>query len=143
MKKHHWKEFLLRGALFGGLGCIVVAVVCLIISLNGVQLGIGGLEFFCATVSGYVVGFVVAGASVFYQVESWGLARATLLHLLLLYFAYLGMYLLNNWLPRDRLSVGIFTGVFVLGYLVIWAVVVASITVTARRLNEKIKKTDI
>lgn len=140
MKKKYWKEFLLRGALFGGLGCIVVAVVYLIISLVGVQMAIGGTEFFCATVSGYVLSFVVAGASVFYQIESWGMAKATLLHLALLYGAYLGSYLLNNWLPRDWLAVGIFTGVFVLGYLVIWAVVVASITVTARKLNKQIGK---
>ena len=140
MKREHWKEFLLRGALFGGLGCIVVAIVYLIISWNGVRMDIGGTEFFCATVSGYVLGFVVAGASVFYRVESWGLAKATLLHLALLYAAYLGLYLLNNWLPRDWLSVGIFTAVFAIGYLVIWAVVVASVTATARKLNEKLIK---
>ena len=140
MNKKHWKEFLLRGALFGGLGCIIVAIVYLIVSFSRVQMAIGGAEFFCVTVSGYVLGFVVAGASVFYQIESWGVAKATLLHLALLYVAYLGSYLLNNWLPRDWLSVGIFTGVFVLGYLVIWAVVVASITVTARKLNKQIGK---
>lgn len=139
MKKHYWKEFLLRGAVFGGLGCIVVAAVYLIVGLVNTQMAIGGVDFFCATVSGYLLAFVVAGASVFYQIESWGLAKATLLHLLLLYAAYLSAYLLNQWLPRDWASVGIFTGVFVLGYLVIWAAVLVSVTATARKLNKKIQ----
>lgn len=139
MKKNYWKEFMLRGASFGGLGCIVVATVYLIISLAGVQVRAGGTEFFCATVSGYLLAFVVAGASVFYQIESWGLAKATLLHLVLLYAAYLGSCLINRWLPWDWLSVGIFTAVFVMGYLLIWAVVAATIRATARKLNEKLK----
>lgn len=140
MKRKYWKEFMLRGALFGGLGSIVVAVVYLIIELVGWRVEMGGMEFFCATVTGYLLAFAVAGASVFYKIESWGLAKATLCHLALLYGAYLGSYLLNNWLPRDWLSVGIFTAVFAIGYLVIWAVVVASVTATARKLNEKLIK---
>ena len=140
MKRSHWKEFLLRGALFGGLGCIAVAAVYLCIELAGVQLKIGGTEFFCATISGYALGFVVAGASVFYQIEEWGLAKATLLHIVLLYGAYLGSYLLNNWLPRDWASVGIFTGVFAAIYLVIWATVTVSVKATARKLNKQIGK---
>lgn len=143
MKKHHWKEFLLRGALFGGLGCIVVATVYLNVGLTTGETAMTTLDFFRATVSGYVLTFVVAGASVFYQVEEWGLAKATLLHLAVLYVAYLGANLLNGWLSRDWVSVGIYTGIFLAIYLVIWGIVGASVTATARRLNEKIKKTDV
>lgn len=140
MKKKHWRDFLLRGALFGGLGCIVVGAVYLVIGLMHQNMAVGGVEFFTATVSGYLLAFLVAGASVFYQIESWGLAKATLCHLVLLFAAYLSAYLGNRWLPWDWLSVGIFTGVFVLGYLVIWAAVMVSVTATARKLNTKIKK---
>ena len=140
MKRKYWNEFMLRGVLFGGLGCIVVALVHLIIDWVGVPVQVDGTAFFCATLTGYLLGFAVAGASVFYQIESWGLAKATLLHLLLLYAAYLGAYLLNTWLPRDWVSVGIFTGIFVVGYLVIWGAVVAAITITAKKLNGKLPK---
>ncbi len=140
MKKHHWKEFLLRGALFGGLGCIVVATVCLNVGLATGDTAMTTLDFFRATVSGYALAFVVAGASVFYQIEEWGLAKATLLHLLLLYFAYLGTNLLNGWLNRDWVSVGIYTAIFLAIYLAIWAIVVASVTATARKLNKQIEK---
>ena len=139
MKREHWKEFLLRGALFGGLGCIVVATVCLNVGLATSDTAMTTLDFFRATVSGYALAFVVAGASVFYQVEEWGLAKATLLHLTVLYVAYLGANLLNGWLNRDWVSVGIYTGIFLAIYLAIWAIVVASITATARKLNKKIE----
>lgn len=138
MKKHHWKEFLLRGALFGGLGPVTVATVYLIVGLATGDTAMTTLGFFRATISGYLLAFVVAGASVFYQIEAWGLAKSTLLHLLLLYAAYLGANLLNGWLPRDWVSVGIFTGAFALIYLAIWVAVTASVTATARKLNQKI-----
>ena len=140
MKRKHWKEFFLRGAVFGGLGCVVVATVYLIVGLTTGDTAMTTLGFFRATVSGYVLAFVVAGASVFHQVEQWGLAKATLLHLAVLYAAYLGANLLNGWLPSDWVSVGIFTGAFVVIYLVIWAIVTASVVATARKLNNKIGK---
>ena len=138
MKKRYLKEFLLRGALFGGLGCLVVALVYLNAGYAAGDTTMTTPEFFWATVSGYVLAFVVAGASVFYQVEAWGLAKATLLHLAVLYGAYLGANLLNGWLEADWLSVGIYTAVFLGIYLVIWGIVGISITSTARKLNRKI-----
>lgn len=138
MKKKYWKEFLLRGALFGGLGCIVVATVSLMVGFSKGDTAMTTQDFFRGTVSGYALAFVVAGASVFYQIEEWGLAKATLLHLALLYAAYLGANLLNGWLSRDWLSVGIYTGIFLAIYLVIWGIVVASVTATAKKLNKKI-----
>lgn len=138
MKKEYWKDFLLRGAVFGGLGCIVVATVYLIVGLTTGDTAMTTLGFFRATISGYALAFVVAGASVFYQIDAWGLAKSTLCHVVLLYFAYLGANLLNGWLPRDLASVGIFTGAFAGIYLVIWAVVTVSVTATARKLNKKI-----
>lgn len=138
MNKRYWKDFLLRGALFGGLGCIVVATVCLSVGLATGDTAMTTLDFFRATVSGYALAFVVAGASVFYQIEEWGLAKATLLHLAVLYCAYLGTNLLNGWLDWDWVSVGIYTGIFLAIYLVIWVIVVASVTATARKLNKKI-----
>ena len=138
MKKRYIKEFLLRGALFGGLGCIVVALVHLSAGYPTGDTAMTAPEFFQTTVTGYVMAFVVAGASVFYQVEGWGLAKATLLHLAVLYGAYLGANLLNGWLEADWLSVGIYTGVFLGIYLMIWGIVVISVTSTARKLNRKI-----
>jgi hypothetical protein len=138
MKRKYWKDFLLRGAVFGGLGCIVVAFVYLSIGNATHDTAMTTVDFFWATITGYVLAFVVAGASVFYQIEEWGLAKATLLHLAVLYAAYLGANLLNGWLSRDWLSVGIYTGIFLGIYLVIWGIVVASVTATAKKLNRKI-----
>lgn len=137
MKKQNWMEFVKRGMMFGGFGPVIIAIIYLI-AAQGHEFN--ALDYFTATVSGYVLAFFVAGCSVFYQIESWGLSKASLLHILCLYIAYLGCYLLNGWIEASWTVIGIFTGVFLLGYLIIWAAVLISVKATARRLNDKISK---
>lgn len=137
MKKQYLKEFLHRGALFAGLGPVVVAIVHLIVGLATGDTAMTTMGFFQSTMAGYLLAFLVAGSSVFYQVEQWGLAKATLCHLIALYAAYLGAYLFGGWLRADFSTVAIFSAIFAGGYLVIWAVVVLSVKATAQKLNEK------
>lgn len=135
MNKQNWKEFIKRGMMFGGFGPVIIAVIYLI-AAKGHELH--ALDYFTATISGYILAFFVAGCSVFYQIESWGPAKASLLHILCLYFAYLGCYLLNGWIEASWAIIGIFTGIFLVGYLIIWTIVAVSVKATARRLNAKI-----
>lgn len=137
MNKGHLRTFAHRGLIFGGFGSIIVSLILLIISrYDAIALTAG--EFCRATVSGYLLAFVVAGCGVFYQIEAWPLAKATLLHAACLYGAYLGCYLVNNWVPGDPASLGIFTAVFAGGYFVIWFTIVMIARATAKKLNEKI-----
>lgn len=137
MKKGHLRTFAHRGLLFGGFGSIIVSLILLIISrYDTVNLTAGA--FFRATVSGYLLAFVVAGCGVFYQIETWSLAKATLLHAACLYGAYLGCYLVNSWIPGDPASLGIFTAVFAGGYFLIWLIIMVTVRATAKKLNEKI-----
>ena len=140
MKKGYLKEFLHRGALFGGLGCVVVALVYLIVGITTGDTAVTTSNFFRATICGYLLAFLVAGASVFYQIEAWGLAKATLCHLAVLYGAYLGAYLFGVWIRADMVTIGIFTAIFAGGYLLIWAVIVFSIKSMAKTLNKKIAR---
>ena len=140
MKRQHWKGFLLRGAVFSGMGPVVVAIVYLIVGITTGDVAMTTLDFFRATICGYLLAFLVAGASVFYQIEAWGLAKATLCHLAVLYGAYLGAYLFTGWIRAYMVDVGIFTAIFAGGYLVIWAGIVLFYKVTAQKMNGKIAK---
>ncbi len=141
MKKEHLKEFLHRGAMFGGLGSVVVAIVHFTVGYCTGETAMTTEMFFRATVTGYLLAFLVAGASVFYQIERWGLAKSSLCHLLVLYTAYLGAYLFSGWLAAEMTTIAIFTAVFAVGYLVIWGAIWLSIKVTARKFNEKMNRT--
>ena len=126
-------EFCKRGLMFSGFGALIVAAVS---SLEGAE----AARVFTSVASGWLLAFVVAGCSVFYQVESWGLAKATFLHIVSLYVAYLACYLLNGWLAASWQTVGIFTAIFAVCYLVIWSVVYLCVRNTAKKLNKTLKK---
>ncbi len=133
------KDFFLRGFLFGGFGPVILGIVYLVLHFTLEDLTLTGNEVFLGILSTYLLAFVHAGASVFYQIESWSLGKSTLCHLSLLYVAYILCYVVNTWLPFDPLSLGIFTGIFVGGYGVIWLIIYSSIKATARKLNRALQ----
>jgi len=61
---------------------------------------------------------------------------AILIHGGVLYFGYLGTYLLNDWLEWGITPILVFSGIFVLGYFAIWAI----IYIMMKRKTEKINK---
>lgn len=134
------KAYLHRGLLFGGFGPIVVAIVYAIVGVATKDNLITTTNFLLATISSYILAFLVAGSSLFYQIEHWGLTKASLLHALSLYVAYLCCYLLNSWIAFDIINVLIFTGIFIVGYLVIWLIIYISIKHTEKKLNKKVEK---
>ena len=113
------KEFLHRGLVFGGFGPVILGIIYAFLegdegfSLNGPQVLI-------AIVSIYLLAFVHAGASVFNQIESFSVPKALLCHFSVLYAAYVGCYLINDWIPFDSAALLIFTAVFVVAYFVVW-----------------------
>ena len=137
--RHPLKAFLFRGLLFGGSGPMIAGIIYLILDLTLEEFSLSGTDVFTAILSTYLLAFVHAGASVFYQIESWSLGRSVLYHFTLLYASYALCYVVNDWLPFDPLSLGIFTAVFAAVYLAIWLAVVISIKATSKKLNKKIR----
>lgn len=121
--KQNVLEFIRRGFAAWGLGPIVLAVFYLILQHQGslqtltVDQVCTGIFFISA------LAFVAGGMNVLYQIEQLPLMAAILIHGGVLYVSYLITYLLNGWLERGIMPVLIFSGIFVLGYLAIWAVI--------------------
>ena len=63
-----------------------------------------------------------------------------LIHGVVLYIGYLVTYLLNDWLEWGGVPVMVFTGIFVLGYLVIWGIIYSIIKKNTNKLNEALKQ---
>ena len=133
------KNFFLRGLIFGGFGPIVMAIVYFVLSLTLEDFTLSGGEIAVATLSTYLLAFIHAGASVFNQIEHWPPIKSIPIHFAFLYLAYTGCYLINSWIPFNALGLLIFTLAFVLIYAVILVIVIASIKLCERRLNEKLK----
>ncbi len=133
-------EFFRRGLIACGFGPIVLAILYLILqqqagveslTVNEVCMGIFSLS---------ALAFVAGGMNVIYQIERLPLMIAILIHGGILYISYLGTYLLNGWLDWGITPILVFSGIFVLGYLAIWAIIYSIIKKRTARLNEILKK---
>ena len=140
MKNSYVKSFLHRGLIFGGFGPIVMGIIYLILSLTLDDISVSGKDIFVIILSTYLLAFVHAGASIFNQIEHWGIAKSMLCHFSVLYVAYTVCYLINAWIPFNAVFFAIYTCVFVIVYLVIWLTVVFAIRITGKKLNAKLKQ---
>ena len=133
------KQFFLRGLMFGGFGPIIAGIVYFCISLSIDKFSLSGTEVFIGIISTYILAFIHAGVSVFNQIEEWPIAKSLLLHLGTLYIAYILCYVLNSWIPFDPIVILIFTGIFIVAYLIIWAIVYFSTKAISKKFNSKLK----
>ena len=84
--------------------------------------------------------FIAGGMNVLYQIERLPLMAAITIHGSVLYVSYMATYLLNGWLEWGTMPVLVFSGIFVIGYLAIWAVIYVVIKRSTERLNAVLKQ---
>ena len=133
-------EFLRRGFAACGMGPIILAVLYLILqqtaavetlSVNQVCIGIFSIT---------ALAFIAGGMNAIYQIEQLPLMLAILIHGGVLYVSYLATYLVNNWIQWGTTPVVIFTGIFIVGYLLIWAVIYFITKRNTVKLNKLLKQ---
>ena len=128
-------EFIRRGLAACGFGPIVLAVLYLILHQQGIILMLTVNEVCIGIFTLTLLAFIAGGMNVVYQIERLPLMVAILIHGAVLYISYLATYLFNNWLEWGVISVLVFTGIFILGYVVIWAIIYSIIKRNTERLN--------
>lgn len=133
------KEFLHRGLMFGGFGPIIFGIIIFIVSKTSDNFILEADEVFIGIVSIYLLAFVHAGASVFNQIEHWGIGKSLLCHLSTLYVAYSLCYVINTWIPFEPKMLLLFTAIFMIIYFVVWGVVYFTIKATSKNFNAKLK----
>ena len=138
--KKHISEFLRRGAIAAGIGPIVLAVLYLIMHSTAGLDSLTVKEVCTGIFSITALAFVAGGLNAIYQIERLPLMLAVFIHGSVLYVGYLITYLLNSWLRWDKISVLVFTCIFVVGYLAIWAVIYSVIKKNTDKINEMLKK---
>ena len=133
-------EFFRRGFIAAGIGPIVLAIVYLILQQSADISTLTVHEVCIGILSLTTLAFIAGGMNAIYQVERLPLMTAILIHGSVLYIGYLGTYLLNNWLDFDITPIIVFTSIFVVGYIVIWAFIYSIIRRSTAKLNEMLKK---
>ena len=134
------KDFLRRGVAACGLGPIVLAVLYLILQHNGAVESLTVNEVCVGIFSLSALAFVAGGMNVVYQIERLPLMVAISIHGAVLYVSYLLTYLVNDWLDWGTAPILVFTGIFVVGYLLIWIVIYSIIKKNTDRINEAMRK---
>lgn len=137
--KKFWKEFLLRGLLAAGGGPVVLAIVYGILGATGTVTQFAPGEVCMGILTVTLLAFTVAGMTAIYQMEQLPLPIAILLHGGALYIAYILIYLLNGWLQRSLIPILVFTGIFIVGYALIWLIVYRVERAKAEKLNKMLK----
>ena len=139
MKKHVLR-LLRRGFAACGIGPMVLAVLYLILEPQGVLQTLTVDQVTTGIFSLTALAFIAGGMNAIYQIERLPLMAAISIHGGVLYVTYLATYLLNDWLEWGPLPVLVFTGIFVIGYLLIWAVIWSIIKKNTERINELMMK---
>ena len=133
-------EFLRRGLAASGLGPIVLAIFYLILQHQGTVQNLTVNQVCTGIFSLSALAFTAGGMNVVYQIERLPLMAAIAIHGSVLYFSYLATYLVNNWLEWGTAPILVFSGIFILGYLLIWAIIYSVIRRNTRRVNEALRK---
>ena len=133
-------EFLRRGLIAAGIGPIVLAIVYLILQQTAAVETLSVNEVCIGIFSITALAFIAGGMNAIYQIERLPLMVAILIHCGVLYIGYLGTYLLNDWLDFGVMPIVVFSAIFVVGYIVIWAIIYSIIKRRAAKLNKMLKQ---
>ena len=138
--KKYVLEFSRRGVMACGIGPMVLVLLYLILQHQGAVQTLTVKEVCIGIVTLSALAFISGGMNVIYQIERLPLMVAIFIHGGVLYIIYLGTYLLNDWLEWGAVPIIVFSAIFVVGYIVIWAIIYSIVKRNTARLNEMLKK---
>ena len=138
--KKFLKEFLFRGLICAGGGPLVLAVIYGVLGATGTAETVPTTEVCLGILTITLLAFIAAGMTAVYQMEQLPLPMMILLHGGALYIAYILTYLINGWLQTALIPILVFTGIFIVGYALIWLTIYCIEKKKAETLNKLLKK---
>ena len=133
-------EFCRRGLVACGSGPMVLVMLYLILQQKGILQTLTVNEVCLGIVSLSALAFVAGGMNMIYQIERLPLTVAMLIHGGVLYVSYLVTYLVNDWLEWGLMPILVYSGIFILGYLAVWAVIYSITKKRTARINEMLQQ---
>lgn len=136
--KKYMGQFAIRGLVASSGGPIILAIIYGVLGATGAVSALTPGEVCLGIISVTLMAFIAAGITTVYQIERLPMLSATMIHGGVLYLDYLLMYLLNDWIPRDLKALGIFTGVFAIGYALVWLCIYRTIRKNTESINKRL-----
>ena len=133
-------EFFRRGLISCGLGPLILALLYLILHRQGALQTLTVHQVCVGIFSLSGLAFVAGSMNSIYQIEQLPLMMAILIHGTILYISYLATYLLNGWLEFGTTPILVFSGIFILGYLAVWAIIYSIIKKRTDLLNKILRQ---
>ena len=134
------KDFLLRGLIAAAGGPLVLAIIYGILGATGAVTQLTPSEVCKGILSVILLAFVVGGMNAIYQQEKLPLASAILIHGSSLYITYVLIYLLNDWIKKQLAPILVFSGIFIVGYALIWLVIYMVNKSKIQKINSMLHK---
>ena len=94
------------------------------------------MQTLCSGIHGAIS---MAGVS-FYDIEEWGLLKASITHCLLIEISFICTALFMQWIEFDLLQIGISVSVIAFFYFIIWLIINFSYKNEVSDLNELLKR---
>ena len=137
--KKFWKDFMFRGLICAAGGPVVLGIIYGILGATGTVDTLTPREVSLGILTITLLAFLAAGMTAIYQMEQLPLPMMVLLHGGVLYIAYILTYLMNGWLQNSLIPILIFTGIFLVGYALIWLIIYCIEKAKADKLNKLLK----
>ena len=138
--KKFFKDFLLRGLLCVAGGPLILSVIYGILGAVGAVEAFTPSEVCLGILTITLLAFIAAGMTAIYRQEQLPLSMMILIHGGALYAAYILTYLINGWLQNSLIPILVFTGIFVVGYALIWLIIYRVEKAKAEKLNKLLKR---
>lgn len=136
--KKYIRKFFIRGALFAWGGPVITAIVWAVLKSCGTVTSLSVNEVVLAIISTTIMAFIASGISIVYQIENLPKSFAALIQMSVLYINYLGFYLLNGWIPANRIPA--FTLIFAAVFALVWLLIYIPTRIKIDKMNRIINK---
>lgn len=96
------------------------------------------LQFF---LSG-ILGSACAASSVVWENDNWSILKQSVIHFLILSFTMLPIAYFMHWMEHTFIGIAIYFGIFIVIYVLIWAIQYNIWKRRIKQINDKIKKVE-
>ena len=80
------------------------------------------------------------GGMLLYQIDNWSLAKATIVHYVLIVTCYVGCSLILYWFPPEFVYYAISVGAMTVGFFIIWLCMYLVWKKEVRKMNEELNE---
>lgn len=132
------KDFALRGMIAAGFGPLILVTIYLGLQLSKTVTNLSVAQVNLNIISSLILAFIAGGISAIFRVERISIGTATLIDAVVIYFDYLVIYLINDWIKAQVIPLIIFTIIYIVGYLIIWLIIYHQVKTQVKNINQKL-----